>query len=835
MSLVARIAVAIFVAVLAMPSAAFAANYYVDSVAGSNSNSGTSEASPLQTLSAVNSKTLTAGDSVRLKRGSSFTGPLNISSTENGSSSSPIVVTAYGSGSDPTIASSNASNSYAHGIDLRGDWSVVEEVKITSAHEAGVYISSGADRNVVRDIEVTNTGAGVMVAGQFNRVTRSYVHDLHMIVNTSGGDDDYGAVCFWNENHNNEYDHNTGENCKASSFDYGSDGGFVEVWSRGDNLNVHHNSIRNTDGMMEMGGPGTGSSATGIRYHDNVAVNSNGMCLHMSGSFAMTLSDIRVENNSIYDTAASDKFFQCVSGVTTTKLKFRNNAYKSNVGVISSSAGAPDHAGNVISTPQAIGFSLASDERAADPLFVSSADLHLQPSSPAIDLATLNLWPVDFDGNTRPAGARGDAGAYEAGASTEPTPTATPTPSPTPTPTPTPTATPTSSVVVEAETMTRGNTGRAAVRSDTSASGGQMMFIYGATYIEKTAVSTPSTNNVVVRVRGDQCQGAPLMRVYVDGVQRFSGGVANTSYADITIPVSLSAGPHSVRVEMPTDRYVSSSCDWNLRVDKVTFQGSATPTPTPTPTPSPSPTPTPTPEPSTDPQPVGPVGSFPLAFRDEFTGTAVNWSRWQDTSHAESDGGHGNPGNQQLEWNHAANCSVSNGTLKETAKPDRIVSPNTGRVYNWSSCQIASTPSYSFRYGTIEMRAKLPASQGFWTALWTWQVPGYNVWNEIDVFENYSNDHNWLSMSSHAGAGGNCTLANATTADLSAGMHTYTADIRATGTRFYLDGRQTCSVAGTHTGLSNILVSNFVYNHPTLSPAPGSIGVLEVDYVRAWS
>jgi hypothetical protein len=436
----------------------------------------------------------------------------------------------------------------------------------------------------------------------------------------------------------------------------------------------------------------------------------------------------------------------------------------------------------------------------------------------------------DVFGNQR-VGAT-DIGAVEVQSTDpEPTPTPTPTstPTPTPTPSPTPTPTPAPSTVVEGESMTRGNTGRAQVRSDTNASGGQTMFIYGATYIERTISVSPPTSEIRVRVRGDQCNGAPPMTVSVDGTQRLSTTVSNTGYADKIVPVTLSSGSHTVRVTMPQDRYNSSSCDWNLWVDKATFIGSGTPSPTPTPTPSPTPTPTPT----ADPQPVGPTAGT-LAFRDEFSGSSVDWNKWTDTSHAESDAGHGNPGNQQLEWNHAANCSVSNGTLKETAKEDRIVSPQTGRTYNWSSCQIASTPSYSFRYGVIEMRAKLPAPTGFWTALWTWQVPGYNVWNEIDVFENYSNDHNWLSMSSHAGSGGNCTLANATSADLSAGMHTYTAAITASGTRFYLDGQQTCSVAGTHTGLSNILVSNFVYDHPTLHPSSGAVGVLEVDYVRAW-
>jgi hypothetical protein len=424
------------------PQVSHAADYYVDSVAGNNGNAGTSSGAPWQTLAPVNSLSLSPGDTVHLKRGSTFTGAGGTGSsaltlgntggtTDNGTSGSPVTVTDYGTGNLPILQNTGQ---YSNVVNVYSDWTTVENILVrdtsssVNGQEGGITLRSTSDHATVSGIEATQVGLGVILAGTNGRATDSYVHDLKMVVNTSGGDDDYGAVCFWNENHNNEIDNNHGENCSASSFDYGTDGGFVEVWSKGDNLSVHHNLIEDTDGMMEMGGPGTGSSAVGIRYHDNVALGSNGMCLHMSGSFAMTLSDIRIENNSIYDMSATDKFFQCVSGVTTTKLKFRNNAYKSNVGIITSTNGTPDHAGNVISSSQAIGFTLASDEVSGDPQFVSTTDLHLQSTSPAIDLPTLDLWSPDFDGNSRPAG-NGDSGAYEYQASgpdtTDPTTTIT--------------------------------------------------------------------------------------------------------------------------------------------------------------------------------------------------------------------------------------------------------------------------------------------------------------------------------------------------------------------------------------------------------------------------
>jgi len=63
-------------------------------------------------------------------------------------------------------------------------------------------------------------------------------------------------------------------------------------------------------------------------------------------------------------------------------------------------------------------------------------------------------------------------------------------------------------------------------------------------------------------------------------------------------------------------------------------------------------------------------------------------------------------------------------------------------------------------------------------------------------------------------------------------FHTYGADIRPDGVVFYVDGHAVYRAPGTSTGLTNIIISNFVYDK--IPPAPGTIGVMRVDYVRAW-
>ena len=70
-------------------------------------------------------------------------------------------------------------------------------------------------------------------------------------------------------------------------------------------------------------------------------------------------------------------------------------------------------------------------------------DLHLAAGSEAIDAVSSGYPGADIDGQSRPSGVRGDAGADEvSSAAPSPTPTPTPTASPSPTPTATPSPTP---------------------------------------------------------------------------------------------------------------------------------------------------------------------------------------------------------------------------------------------------------------------------------------------------------------------------------------------------------------------------------------------------------
>ena len=77
--------------------------YYVASN-GNDTNDGRSTATPFQKLAKVNTLTLNPGDVILLRRGDTFQGSLSI--RQSGSTNSPIVIDAYGSGNKPVIMGS---------------------------------------------------------------------------------------------------------------------------------------------------------------------------------------------------------------------------------------------------------------------------------------------------------------------------------------------------------------------------------------------------------------------------------------------------------------------------------------------------------------------------------------------------------------------------------------------------------------------------------------------------------------------------------------------------------------------------------------------------------
>lgn len=122
---------------------------------------------------------------------------------------------------------------------------------------------------------------------------------------------------------------------------------------------------------------------------------------------------------------------------------------------------------------------------------------------------------------------------------------------------------------------------------------------------------------------------------------------------------------------------------------------------------------------------------YNLTWSDEFLATSLDLTAWNQ----EIGNGAGGWGNNELEYytNSLKNCFLSNGNLIIEARKEPMIG------FNYSSSRLTTQNKKNFKYGRIDIRAKLPVGQGIWPALW---MLGANItsvsWpacGEIDIME----------------------------------------------------------------------------------------------------
>lgn len=162
--------------------------------------------------------------------------------------------------------------------------------------------------------------------------------------------------------------------------------------------------------------------------------------------------------------------------------------------------------------------------------------------------------------------------------------------------------------------------------------------------------------------------------------------------------------------------------------------------------------------------------SLGLVWSDEFDiAGAPNASKW-----GYDIGGSGWGNNEsQYYTNRAENSYVSNGTLKIVAKKEAY----QGSQY--TSARLLSKGKYSFKYGKVEVRAKLPAGVGTWPAIW---MMGDNIstvsWpacGEIDIMEHRGSELNKITSAFHYPGfyGGNAKVNTTTISNATTEFHVY--------------------------------------------------------------
>lgn len=124
--------------------------YYIDSVSGSDENSGTSPENAWQSIDRANQTALSAGDRILLKCGETFVGMFNFK--DSGTEAEPIVLSSYGEGEKPVIRASEGI--YVMLIQNAANL-IVENISFTAPDGYGMYIAAHSGFNV-ENITVRN-------------------------------------------------------------------------------------------------------------------------------------------------------------------------------------------------------------------------------------------------------------------------------------------------------------------------------------------------------------------------------------------------------------------------------------------------------------------------------------------------------------------------------------------------------------------------------------------------------------------------------------------------------------------------------------------------------
>lgn len=136
-----------------------------------------------------------------------------------------------------------------------------------------------------------------------------------------------------------------------------------------------------------------------------------------------------------------------------------------------------------------------------------------------------------------------------------------------------------------------------------------------------------------------------------------------------------------------------------------------------------------------------------LVWQDEFSGDSLASNKW---SHEVNCAGGGN-NEQQCYTDREDNSFVEQGKLNLVAKEESFSGPgvfdddlnydpeDTSRTLPFTSARLRTKNKFDFKYGRVEVRAKVAGGQGMWPAIW--MLPTDNVYGgwpssgEIDIME----------------------------------------------------------------------------------------------------
>ena len=236
-----------------------------------------------------------------------------------------------------------------------------------------------------------------------------------------------------------------------------------------------------------------------------------------------------------------------------------------------------------------------------------------------------------------------------------------------------------------------------------------------------------------------------------------------------------------------------------------------------------------------------------LTWSDEFSGTSLDLSNWNYQTGDGCAEGICGWGNNELQSYQQANVEVSGGTLKITAKEERIKSKK------YTSGRINTKSNADFTYGRFEALIKLPAGDGLWPAFWmlstTEPYGGWPQSGEIDIMEFVASNPDEVLGTIHYGDPSPNNQFQGNSVQLSSGVfpdafHEFAIEWEPGEIRWFLDG-----VLFSRKNPADLSPYNWPFDHNfhfLLNVAVGGdLGgpvddnmlpaTMEVDYVRVYS
>ena len=229
-----------------------------------------------------------------------------------------------------------------------------------------------------------------------------------------------------------------------------------------------------------------------------------------------------------------------------------------------------------------------------------------------------------------------------------------------------------------------------------------------------------------------------------------------------------------------------------------------------------------------------------LLWADEFNYTGSPDSNKWGYNIGRGDNGWGN-GEFQYYTSRTDNVIVENGVLKITAKKESY----EGASY--TSTRLLTQGKFDFKYGKVEVRAKLPIGVGTWPAIWMLgsniSTVGWPACGEVDIMEHWGVNHGTVQSALHTPSsfGDTSNHGAQVIPDVSTAFHIYGVEWTSTEMIFSVDGVEhyrynpTTKNSSTWPFENQFIILNVAIGSTYHTVDPNFVSsTMEIDYVRVY-